>query len=525
MGPDPDFEVVDELERFVTHAHAGASVFLTGQAGTGKSTVLRRYIREGQARGRKLAVTASTGIAALNLEGSTVYRWCGMQLGVEAEETNEQTAERIERDPRGLSRAKRRVRDAEVLILDEVSMFPGRQLDFLNYWMQYIREDPRPFGGLQVILCGDFCQLPPVRKNENAPYDWAFNSEVWRSGFLQKSISLERIRRQNDREFTHALGRVRVGDLRGRASELLRGQVLENPENERPRLLTHNAQVDKWCDYQLGKLEDMERAFEAVATGSPAEIEGLTRHVLAPASLVLKIGARVMNLVNRDLPDDRDVPHFVANGQLGIVRKYGRKCVTTWEDGRPREESAEVVWVDFDGFDSPVAVFRFTWKWRHLENPTFTQFPLRLAYAMTIHKCQGLTLDEAHLDVRAAREPGQAYVAFSRVRSLSGLSLKEFPRGLYVADEAIAFHERIDRAPGYFEPAPIPKGAPVIVSNKESLLRDLAKVAEKVAEQEAPPEVDQEEIPFDYAKPAAPAEGAGDERPYWKSGRPNYTGD
>jgi hypothetical protein len=269
--------------------------------------------------------------------------------------------------------------------------------------------------------------------------------------------------------------------------------------------LTHNSQVDNWCEFQLSKLDGDPVTYEGIAEGSELEVEGLTKHILAPASLVLKVGARVMNLVNRDLPDDLGVPQFVANGQLGVVERM--------EDSGVR--------VRFDGFGAAISVSRFKWKWGHLEIPTFTQFPLRLAYAMTIHKCQGLTLEEGHLDVRAAREPGQTYVAFSRVRSLSGLSLLEWPRGLHVSPEAIAFHERLDRAPGYFEPGRAGLGPLIGGAAKGVILAEGKAVA-------APdPGESQDEIPFEFSKPAdAPASEPDPQgREWWRGGKPGFTGD
>ena len=475
MPADPN-DGPDELARFLAWAHGGANVFLTGAAGTGKTTVLRQYIAEARAKGRELAVTASTGIAALNLGGITIHRWCGMQIGAVGRETNEAAAERLLSRNMGIRRARMRVQAARTLILDEVSMFPGRQFDFLNHWLQVLRDDRRPFGGLQLVLCGDFCQLPPVRTNEDDPYDWAFLSPIWQSGVIHKNICLETVRRQDDLEFTAALAAVRTGVLKQHPDlrDLLRARVLSFPPNNRPRLLTHNTQVDNWCDFQLSKLDAAEVVYEAAKTGTEYDLTNLTKNILAPARLVLKERARVMNLVNRDMPDDFGVPVFVANGQLGTVVDL----------------TASAVVVRFDNHDSPVCVGRFTWKWAHLSEPTFTQFPLRLAYAMTVHKCQGLTLAEAHLDIRAAREPGQAYVALSRVRNLAGLSLMEFPRGIHVADEAIEFHQRL-----LFPAWPPPKaGKPGLVEGARPFTPPPAS---------PPVEADDadDQVPFEFATP------------------------
>ena len=171
-----DFDPTPE-DRFMVWATSFGNVFLTGQAGTGKSTLLREFLSRVEGV-RDVAITAPTGIAALNVGGTTVHRWCGMQLGPQDGEDFLQAAERLESHP-AVHGARKRVRATEVLVVDEISMMAGRHLDFLNYWVKRIREDSRPFGGLQVIFLGDFLQLPPVRTDQSKPYDWAFLSKAW----------------------------------------------------------------------------------------------------------------------------------------------------------------------------------------------------------------------------------------------------------------------------------------------------------------------------------------------------------
>jgi hypothetical protein len=190
-------------------------------------------------------------------------------------------------------------------------------------------------------------------------------------------------------------------------------------------------------------LDGDEVILEAETSGQPFEVESLARNILAPARLVLKVGCQVMNLVNRDCDhvEDDGTKAYVANGETGVVREI-REGQIHVEFSTPHGTT--------DAWVTP-----FTWAWSHAKpssvpgqgGPSFKQFPLRLAYALTIHKAQGLTLDEAHIDIRAAREPGQAYVALSRVRTLAGLSLKEWPQGIFVSPEAIEFYESLK--PGY----------------------------------------------------------------------------
>jgi ATP-dependent exoDNAse (exonuclease V) alpha subunit len=198
-----------------------------------------------------------------------------------------------------------------------------------------------------------------------------------------------------------------------------------------PRLFTHNVQVDKWNAFQLSELPGEESILGAEQTGPEHQREFLTKNLLTPATLLLKPGAMVMFTVNKNESGKRD-PLFV-NGQMGVVERVDAGDVPLERDR---------VWVKTHG--DVVAVERFTWRYdsNDPEAATFVQFPLRLAWAMTIHKSQGLTLNSAYLDIRAAREPGQAYVAVSRVRTLAGLQFKEWFRGVHVSPEAIEFYRR-----------------------------------------------------------------------------------
>jgi ATP-dependent exoDNAse (exonuclease V) alpha subunit len=421
-------EAVMPENRFAAAAQVGRNCFLTGMAGTGKSTTLRAFIRDSI---RRVDVTAPTGVAALNVGGMTIHRFCGMMLGPQPGQSNEDYYEVLRRDPRkSILAGFNRVRRCEVLVIDEVSMLPGRQLDFVEYLFRRLRGRDEAFGGCQVIATGDFLQLPPVRRNDNEPYDWAFQSRAW-EGAEFKTISLEIVRRQDEPAFVRALSEFRLGHVWGDTARLLQSRVRSFPPAGMPRLFTHNVQVDKWNSFQLSELPGEETVLQAGRTGPEHQREFLTKNLLTPATLLLKPGAMVMFTVNKNESGRRD-PLFV-NGQMGIVERVNLG-----------EASPEMdrVWVKTHG--NVIEVERFTWRYdsNDPEAATFSQFPLRLAWAMTIHKSQGLTLDSAYLDIRAAREPGQAYVAVSRVRMLAGLQFKEWFRGVHVSPEAIDFYNR-----------------------------------------------------------------------------------
>lgn len=421
-------QTITPESRFLAAAQDGRNCFLTGMAGTGKSTLLRQFIAQSL---RKVDVTAPTGVAALNVGGMTIHRFCGMLLGPQPGQSNEDYFAVLERDPRrSILAGFNRVRRCEALVIDEISMLPGRQLEFVEFLFRRLRGRDEPFGGCQVIVTGDFLQLPPVRMNDGAAYDWAFLSPAWASAEF-KTVLLETVRRQDEPAFVRALGEFRLGHVWGDTARLLQSRVRSFPPSTLTRLFTHNVQVDRWNTFQLSEVPGEESVLEAEQSGPELQREFLTKNLLTPATLRLKPGAMVSFTINRAVSGSQK-PLFV-NGQMGVVMECGTgnaECVTV----KVRVASGDVIPVE-----------RFTWRYdaRDPESGTFTQFPLRLAWAMTIHKSQGLTLDAAYLDIRAAREPGQAYVAVSRVRTLAGLHFKEWFKGLHVSPEAIAFYRRI----------------------------------------------------------------------------------
>lgn len=398
----------------------GCNVFLTGMAGTGKSTLLRGLIEE---RGGAVTVTAATGIAALNVGGITVHRWCGMLLGPKHDQSDAEYFRQLQNDHRFSVRAGfDRVRGCELLVIDEVSMLSGRTLQFLDYLCRKLRRCEEPFGGIQLVATGDFLQLPPVRKNPAAPYDWAFQTQAWRDAAF-KVIHLTKIHRQDEPDFTRALSAFRQGDIRGADAQVLHRRVVSFPDANITRLYTHNVQVDKWNAYRLGELPDEEVIIDAELSGPESQQQFLCDNLLTPQRLVLKPGARVMFTVN-----NAEVGY--VNGQTGVVDAVSKCSVTVATNG------------------GLLNVPRFKWQYdeREKRSATFTQFPLRLSYALTIHKSQGLTLDSAFIDVRAAREPGQAYVALSRVRTLANLHLKSWFSGVFVSRAAKEFYASFSTA-------------------------------------------------------------------------------
>lgn len=430
MTPDPDQRIA------LARINEGRNCFLTGAAGTGKSSATVEAIRR-RLGDRSLKVCATTGVAALNLrdklaamfgqhvDTSTIYRWAGIGLGPRDGQSFDEYLGYMRTRGYSWQGACRRIRGTRTLIIDEVSMLPGRILDFVDYVCRAVREDLRPFGGIQVIAVGDFLQLPPVAKT--GKYDWAFQSDTWEALDFS-AVSLRTVHRQDDPDFISILNQFREGTVTREGAEILKRRVAMFPKSSILRLFTHNSQVDKWNAYQLGAIDAPETTFDAEGEGPTEEIEWLQKNLVTPTRLTIKPGARVMVTANLRDPSQQDAL-LAANGDLGTVIGWDRTSIRVALDNG-REITMEPHAWEYDPTSEK-------------ETGVFRQFPLRLAWACTIHKSQGLTLDSALIDIRAAREPGQAYVAISRVKSLSGLHLKDWFQGMFISPQAKEFHRRV----------------------------------------------------------------------------------
>lgn len=448
----------------MARVNEGRNVFLTGAAGTGKSSVTVEIIRR-RLSDRSLKVCATTGVAALNLrdklaalfgcdvETSTVYRWAGIGLGPKPDQDFGDYLTWMSRRGFAWQGTVSRIKSTKTLVIDEVSMLPGRILDFVDYVCRCIRRDDRPFGGIQIVAVGDFLQLPPVAKT--GVYDWAFASDAWNCSNFS-AVSLRTVHRQADDTFVRLLNEFREGRVTKESSAILKGRVAMFPDKNILRLMTHNAQVDKWNAYQLGCIEKREIVMTADGTGPTDEIEFLQKNLVTPTVLRLREGARVM--VTANLSGGPGTPGagalIAANGDMGTVVDFsadGKAVIVRLDSGKALE------------------VERHKWEFdptSERETGCFVQFPLRLAWAATIHKSQGLTLDRALVDIRAAREPGQAYVALSRVRGLPGLFMKDMFKGVFISEEAKAFHRQVEA--GWTTQPAFPPAADLTLSSSDA---------------------------------------------------------
>ncbi len=389
-------------EQALSILKTGANIFLTGEPGAGKTYTINRYTEWLRERGVEPAITASTGIAATHVGGMTIHAWSG--IGVKRDLSDWDLEALLERES-----LVKRVRSTPVLIIDEVSMLDAHLLTLVDRAVRTLRASERPFGGLQVIFVGDFFQLPPVpprgheRSREGSKF--AFESPSWeRANPLYCYLSEQH--RQEDDIFLELLASLRAGSLTSIHKEALRSRA-EFPEEGdlSVRLYPHNADVDRINDEALSRIEGEAKVFEMRSEGGKALVESLRRGCLSPETLTLKEGAAVMFTRN-------NFDKGYVNGTLGTVTGFG-------ESGFPLVRTREGALIE-----APPEEWRIDDRARTLAK--IMQVPLRLAWAITVHKSQGMSLDSAVMDLSAAFEYGQGYVALSRVRSLKGLYLSGF---------------------------------------------------------------------------------------------------
>ena len=397
---------------------SGRSALLTGAAGTGKTHLLNTFIAQARKRGKKVSVTATTGLAATHLGGNTIHSWSG--IGVSDNLPNN-FFERLSKTRRDV------ISKTDVLIIDEISMLHDFRLDMIDKVLRTVRENDQPFGGIQLVMSGDFFQLPPVNRPNEQGGGFVVYSDAWQE--LQPAVLyLERQYRQNDEQLLEILTALRTGDVRRRHVEALLARTeIEPPDGDITELHTVNVDVDDINIQKLAELPGEERSYQQTTTGSKIYVENLQRSVLAPENLAIKLGALVMAVKNSP-------QKLYANGSIGTVVDFEPLTeypVVEFRDGR-RVTMVPDVWELRDG---------------ERKRASISQVPLRLAWAITVHKSQGMTLDAAKIDLRKAFVEGMGYVALSRVRDLDNLYLYGINRrALEVSPDALAIDEVLRQA-------------------------------------------------------------------------------
>lgn len=398
----------------------GENVLITGAGGTGKSFLIDKLSTDLMDSGRKTVLTASTGIAAVNIDGRTIHRYLGIGISKDREDARQW----LERMPRGIYHAlANRFGFLDALVVDEVSMLSGDFLDAVSAWLRHFTIKDRPWGGKQVIFVGDFMQLPPVfRRDEDPPKrPYAFLSAAWRNSKIQV-YELTTAHRQEDAELVSALNRIRFGELTD-ADRVLFDACVGRELDEPTELYATNADVDhvnaRKLDELDGELIHLPAQIELSPGLRPDRAEKILsefRRSLTPLDLYLKPGAPV--LMTRNDPGD-----LYVNGTRARIVDFEKPSESLHEFEREEEPKRGLI-VEIDGVEHPIAPV--DWHVRdgngEIEGSMF-QYPVRLAWALTIHKAQGMTLDPYRVDLEKCFAPGQAYVALSRTKRLEGLSL------------------------------------------------------------------------------------------------------
>ena len=422
----------NDPNEIIESINTGHNVFITGSAGSGKTYLASQFIAKSN---KNIALTATTGVAALNLGGETIHRFLGLGISSRPFEAGKIIGKwgKIKKSSKKWDVDKWNVmKNVEAIIIDEVSMLRRDQFELIDMVLGSIKENSLPFGGVQMILVGDFLQLPPVvtTSDRNRYADlvepYCFQSDIWRHAKIQ-SFNLTTNYRQCEGEFLSTLEKLRVGTVDERTTEILNSRVDADLETEVTpvKMFTHRADVAKENLASLKQLPGDKYRSVAKFTGKEYDVNILKRECPADEKFLFCEGAQVMMLTN-------DVHNHWVNGSMGII-----KTITPLTVALTNGHTVEV----------PLQ------KWERLSHiakndtvqtktmASMEQYPLKLAYSTTIHKSQGLTLDYIDVDLGKCFAPGQGYVALSRGRILDGITIRDWsPKSFKTDPKVLEFY-------------------------------------------------------------------------------------
>lgn len=388
-------ELMEEQSRILSAVLSGKNVFFTGSAGTGKSFLLRKIIA---ALPPDVTIaTASTGVAACHIGGITLHQFAGIGLGTGTMDRCFQLASRAS--------SASMWRKTKHLVIDEISMVDGDFFDKIEAVARHVRRTERAFGGIQLILCGDFFQLPPVSKNNDGA-KFCFQSEAWQK-CVHFNYELQTVHRQKDEAFVKILNSIRIGRVTDDIVNALREtakQTIERNGVLATRLCSHVKEADEINEFQLNELKGETKVYTALDSDS-SMTNMLDQQLGVPGKLVLKVGAQVMLLKNIN------VNSGLVNGARGVIVDFKNDVPTVQLRSGARYDAKLEKWSIRTS--SGVIVHR-------------KQIPLKLAWAFSIHKSQGLTLDCVEMCLSRVFDAGQSYVALSRAQSLQSLRILDF---------------------------------------------------------------------------------------------------
>lgn len=390
------------------------NVFITGHAGTGKSYILEKL----KEIIPDIVITSTTGIAAVNVKGQTLHSWAGIGI------CNQSVEKRINKILGDYSISKR-IRDCKILAIDEVSMLDIKTFEYTDQVLRSVRSIDKPFGGIQVIFIGDFYQLPPVDNgNPELQNGYCFESELWQE-FDFQTVLLTKNYRQNEENLIKALSDIRINAMTQEDEKLLRTRVCDNSEDlsDILHIFSTNEESYNYNADNFAKIDAPAKTFKAKDSFRGKFQFDIDRFCRAEKELELKVGARVMLLINLDF----------------------EKCLINGSCGNVLEMDNDYILVKFDnGITSEIKRHNFDFHKKSTLIAKRVQFPLKLAYGITIHKSQGMSLDKLVVDGARIFEKGQMYVALSRIRTLNGLYLINFdPNKIKVDEKVVGFYSNL----------------------------------------------------------------------------------
>lgn len=412
-------------------AMKGENIFLTGNAGTGKTYTLNKIIRALRESGKIVAVTASTGIASTHINGTTIHSWAG--IGIKDKLTQDDLF-KIKNN----KWSRERIANADVLVIDEISMLHGFRLNLVEEVCRFVRNPHLVFGGLQVIVSGDFFQLPPVNKDNDGEKHYCFNSHSWKT-IKFKTCYLQKIYRQaNDRTFIDILNNIRKNKVTKEQKAVL-DELSENTYNNdmAVNLFCKNINVDRMNAQELHALHSEPFISRMECEGLDWKVDQLKKNCLAAETLILKKGAKVMIIVN---DFGKQNPEYV-NGTLGEVIDISMM----------NDEDHGYVKIKVYKTGKEITIGKVKWEMTEYSEQArkdvvvacIRQYPIKLAWAITVHKSQGATFDYVNLDLSDVFIENMGYVALSRVTSLEGLYLEGYNSLSLKIDEDILIQDQL----------------------------------------------------------------------------------
>jgi ATP-dependent DNA helicase PIF1 len=410
----------EQQQKAFNMAIEGKSICITAEAGYGKTYLLNQIINRLSSNG--LFITAATGFAAINIGGTTVHSFAGIGLGADS-------ADKLLLDMK--RQAKLRWHDVTTLIIDEISMISAELFEKLDYIARKMKNNEAPFGGIQLIVSGDFLQLPPIKSS------FCFESPYWNE-CIPTTIKLLESCRQKDESLIEALSEIRMGIFTDQTKALFNTCVdREFPDDGilPTKLYSTRASVDAENQSRLEKLTTEKIVYNAILEGDPYLAENvLAKNCSAPRIITLAVGAQVMLVKNLDFDMG------LVNGSRGVVVSFST-------ENKQKQPIPKVKFTNGRVIEIEVAMWEINkhQKKKKFEYASYTQIPLMLAYASTIHKVQGATISRAHVDLSNMFEYAQTYVALSRIRDIESLhiSTELSAKMIRAHPKAISFYEQL----------------------------------------------------------------------------------